>query len=209
ATLEQVIDNIKPYSSKKDVKIVQFNQLSTLDIDEIGSEEEDNDYKEIDEFTIKDLLERIVNALKPFELATKFFSGSKYLTLSLIYFIIYELQNKFMNFSLELSDNNENSDNKDVSFVDPWTKKISAFTNREYEKAETKLKNEYKNLQHLNITSNDQPKQQISIPIITKIMQNLFFEGIFEVQVQEDMPLDEVAQYLKIAPINYNSNSWQ
>ncbi|CAG8510944.1 12760_t:CDS:2 [Cetraspora pellucida] len=97
---------------EEDIEIVQFNQLSALDIDEkIGSEEEDYEDREIDESTIKlllkdyewDLLKRIVDALKPFEQATKFFSESKYPTLSLIYPIICELQNKFINFSLELN----------------------------------------------------------------------------------------------------------
>ncbi|CAG8551966.1 11491_t:CDS:2, partial [Dentiscutata heterogama] len=71
---------------------------------------------------------------------------------------------------------------------------------------EVRLK-EYKDLQHLNIVSNNQPKQQTSIPIINEIMQNLFFKSIFEVQDQEDMSLDEVVEYLKISLNNYNANS--
>ncbi|CAG8729751.1 16781_t:CDS:2 [Cetraspora pellucida] len=51
--------------------------------------------------------------------------------------------------------------------------------------------------------------QQKSTPIVTKIMQNLFFEDIFGVQNYKDMLLDEVAQYLKTILINYNANSWQ
>ncbi|CAG8730366.1 4802_t:CDS:2, partial [Dentiscutata heterogama] len=47
----------------------------------------------------------------------------------------------------------------------------------------------------------DQP-QQISTLITTKITQNLFFESIFRVQDQEDMTLNELEQYLNIAPIN-------
>ncbi|CAG8702673.1 2750_t:CDS:2, partial [Cetraspora pellucida] len=305
----------------EDVEIVRFNQLSALDMDEeIGSEEEDDEDREIDESTIKvlrnitdictrwnssysswtrllelkdaitwlasvlplkkgkenkkdgqklsqlllkdyewDLLKRIVDALKPFEQATKFFSGSKYPTLSLMYPIIRELQNKFIDFSLELSNDNEDSNNEDdmllesendddthshapsplpdldqiekqfkiaisdslnkywldfrevglvATLLDPRTKKMTAFTNREREKAETKLRNEFENLQHINITSNDQPVQQTSTSKATEIMQNPFFEGIFGVQGQEDTPLDEVARYLKITPIT-NANPWK
>ncbi|CAG8467041.1 8685_t:CDS:1 [Gigaspora margarita] len=79
-----------------------------------------------------------------------------------------------------------------ATLLDPQTKKIAVFTNREQEKAETKLRNEFENL-HLNITSNDQPEQQTSTVTVTKIIQNPFFESIFGVQDQEDMPLDEVA----------------
>ncbi|CAG8685837.1 12981_t:CDS:2, partial [Racocetra fulgida] len=52
------------------------------------------------------------------------------------------------------------------------------------------------------------PKElQQTSSTVTEIMQNLFFEGIFGVQDQEDIPLDEMAQYLKITPINnYNVN---
>ncbi|CAG8676039.1 24530_t:CDS:1, partial [Dentiscutata erythropus] len=85
---------------------------------------------------------------------------------------------------------------------------MSAFTNREREKAETKLRNEFEIL-HLNITSSNQSEQQTSTPIVTEIMQNPFFEDIFGVQNQEDTPLDEVAQYMKTTPISYNANPWQ
>ncbi|CAG8847758.1 10164_t:CDS:1, partial [Racocetra persica] len=57
-----------------------------------------------------DLLKRVVNILKPFEFATTLFSGSKYPTLSIMYPIIRELQNKFMDVSLELSADNEDND---------------------------------------------------------------------------------------------------
>ncbi|CAG8728914.1 16105_t:CDS:2, partial [Dentiscutata heterogama] len=78
-----------------------------------------------------------------------------------------------------------------ATLLDPRTKKITIFTNREREKAETKLRNEFENL-HLNITSNDQPEQQALPSMATEIMQNPFFEGIFGVRSQEDTPLDEV-----------------
>ncbi|CAG8452590.1 16365_t:CDS:2 [Racocetra fulgida] len=93
-----------------------------------------------------------------------------------------------------------------ATLLDPWTKRMSAFTNREQKKAETKLRNEFENLQCINNTSNDQLVQQTS-STVTEIMQNLFFEGIFGVQDQEDIPLNKVARYLKITPINnYNVN---
>ncbi|CAG8745719.1 13458_t:CDS:2, partial [Racocetra fulgida] len=107
----------------EDVEIVRFNLLSALDIDEeIGSKEEDED-REIDEFTIK-VLHNItdISSVLPLKkgkenkrdkYATKFFSGSKYPTLSLIYPIICELQNKFIDMSLELSNNDEDSNNED------------------------------------------------------------------------------------------------
>ncbi|CAG8597794.1 1238_t:CDS:2, partial [Dentiscutata heterogama] len=158
-----------------------------------------------------------------------------------MYPIICELQNKFIDFSLELSNNNKDSNDEDdmlldsenkdnthlhaslpppnldqiekqfkiaisdslnkywhdfcevglvATFLDPRTKKMSAFTNKEREKAETKLRNEFETL-YLNITSSDQSEQQISMPIVTEIIQNPFFEGIFGVQNQEDTPLDE------------------
>ncbi|CAG8818651.1 10028_t:CDS:1, partial [Racocetra persica] len=58
------------------------------------------------------------------------------------------------------------------------------------EKAETKLRNDFKNLQYINNTSNNQSVQQIS-STVTKIIQNLFFESIFRVQNQEDILLDK------------------
>ncbi|CAG8577174.1 3380_t:CDS:2, partial [Scutellospora calospora] len=60
-------------------------------------------------------------------------------------------------------------------------------------KAEMKLRNKFENLQYINITNNDQLVQQTPMSTVTEIMQNLFFEGIFGVQNQEDMPLDEIA----------------
>ncbi|CAG8849037.1 25524_t:CDS:1, partial [Gigaspora margarita] len=90
--------------------------------------------------------------------------------------------------------------------LDPRTKKMLAFTNRERAKARTKLRNEFDNLQHLNIISNDQPQQTLTL-ITTEITQNPFFEGIFGVQDQEDTTLDELERYLNITPINYNANS--
>ncbi|CAG8795491.1 3079_t:CDS:2, partial [Racocetra fulgida] len=91
-----------------------------------------------------------------------------------------------------------------ATLLDLRTKRISAFTNREREKAETKLRNEFKNLQCINNISNDQPVQQ-TLSTVTEIMQNLFFESIFGVQGQEDILLDKVARYLKITSINnYN-----
>ncbi|CAG8680107.1 5275_t:CDS:2 [Gigaspora margarita] len=41
-----------------------------------------------------------------------------------------------------------------ATFLDSQTKKMAVFTNREQEKAKTKLRNEFEDL-HLNITSND------------------------------------------------------
>ncbi|CAG8779638.1 8609_t:CDS:2, partial [Dentiscutata erythropus] len=158
---------------------------------------------------------RIINALKLFDQATKFFSGSKYPTLSIMYSIIHELQNKFIEFSLELSNDNENSDNKDDMLLDSEndddipppppdfdqiekqfkiaiTDSLNKYWHKfQREKAKTKLRNEFENL-HLNITSNDQPEQQALPSMVTEIMQNLFFEGIFGVRSQEDTPLDEV-----------------
>ncbi|CAG8741004.1 3392_t:CDS:2, partial [Racocetra fulgida] len=98
----------------EDVEIVRFNPLSALDIDEeIASvlslkkgKENKRDSQKLSQLLLKDyewdLLKRIINALKPFEYATKFFSGSKYPTLLLMYPIIRELQNKFIDMSLEL-----------------------------------------------------------------------------------------------------------
>ncbi|CAG8590480.1 42676_t:CDS:2, partial [Gigaspora margarita] len=185
--------------------------LSALDMDEEIGSEEDEDDKEIDESTIKvlhnitdiyyewDLLKRIVDALKPFEFATKLFSGSQYPTLSIMYSIIHKLQNQFIEFSLELS-NNEDSDDEDNMLLDSenddntsppppdlnqiemqFKIAISDSLNKywhdfcEVGLAETKLRNEFENL-HLNITSNDQPEQQTSTVIVTEIMQNPFLK---------------------------------
>lgn len=59
-----------------------------------------------------DLLKRIVDALKPFELATTFFSGSKYPTLSLMYPTIRELQNQYIVnlYSDEISNSEDDED---------------------------------------------------------------------------------------------------
>ncbi|CAG8836767.1 18035_t:CDS:2, partial [Gigaspora margarita] len=77
--------------------------------------------------------------------------------------------------------------------------------------AREKLRNEFKNLQHLNVIGNyqlEQLEQQISTSIGTEMMQNPFFEGIFGAQDQVT-PLDEVVQYLNMPYINHNANSWQ
>ncbi|RIB02630.1 hypothetical protein C2G38_2049909 [Gigaspora rosea] len=151
-----------------------------------------------------------------------------------MYPIIRELQNQFIDYSLESDNDNKDSDDDNdmlldpeseddtyshaslpnlnqlekefkiaisdslnkywhdfcevglvATLLDPRTKKMSAFTNREQEKARTKLKNGFDNLQYLNITSDDQP-QQTSTLITTEITQNPFFEEIFGVQNQED-----------------------
>ncbi|CAG8778716.1 14354_t:CDS:2 [Gigaspora margarita] len=63
---------------------------------------------------------------------------------------------------------------------------------RNRSKARIKLKDEFEKLQQLNISGNNQLEQE-TLPIASEIIQNLFFEGIFGVQNQEDIaPLDEV-----------------
>ncbi|CAG8716422.1 12538_t:CDS:1, partial [Dentiscutata heterogama] len=94
-----------------------------------------------------------------------------------------------------------------ATLLDPRTKKMTPFTNRECKKARIKLKDEFKKLRRLYISSNNQLEQEI-LQTASKIMQNLFFEDIFEIQDQEDIVLlDEVIQYLDLAFINYNANS--
>ncbi|CAG8816572.1 27389_t:CDS:2, partial [Gigaspora margarita] len=56
--------------------------------------------------------------------------------------------------------------------------------------AKEKLRNEFENLQYLNITENYQLEQQISTLTGTEMMHNPFFEDIFGAQDQV-MPLDE------------------
>ncbi|CAG8679600.1 22294_t:CDS:1 [Cetraspora pellucida] len=72
-----------------------------------------------------------------------------------------------------------------ATLLDLRTKKMTAFTNRKRKKAETKLRNEFENLQYINITSNDQPLQQTSTSKATEIMQNPFFEVIFGYKVKK------------------------
>ncbi|CAG8736626.1 16785_t:CDS:2, partial [Racocetra fulgida] len=214
----------------EDVEIVRFNPLSALDIDEeIGLEEEDED-REIDESTIK-VLHNITDICtrwnSSYYLWTRLLELKDAITwLASVLPLKKRKENKRdtpspppdldqiekqFKIAIYNSLNKYWYDFREVGLVatllDLRTKRMSAFTNREREKAETKLRNEFENLQRINNTSNDQPVQQTSSTVI-EIMQNLFFEDIFGVQGQEDIPLDEVARYLKITPINnYNVNS--
>ncbi|CAG8774517.1 38862_t:CDS:2 [Gigaspora margarita] len=96
-----------------------------------------------------------------------------------------------------------------ATLLDPRTKKMISFTSREREKARMKLRDEFEKLQRLIISSNSQLEQK-TLPIASEIIQNSFFESIFGVQDHEDIaPLDEVIRYLDLAPIDYNTNSWQ
>ncbi|CAG8749026.1 24678_t:CDS:2, partial [Gigaspora margarita] len=130
--------------------------------------------------------------------------GSQYPTLSIMYSIIRKLQNQFIEFSLELN-NNKNSSNENDMLLDSENNDNTPPLPPDLDQIERQFKiaisnslNKYwhnfcevgLNL-HFNITSNDQPEQQTSMVIVTEIMQSPFFEGIFGVQDQEDMPLDK------------------
>ncbi|CAG8585141.1 17688_t:CDS:2, partial [Racocetra fulgida] len=167
---------------KGEVKIIRFNQILALEMDEEIDSKKGEDDEEIDVSTIKIL--RNISDITSVLLLKKGKENQK--------------------------DDSENEDDNTLyapppppdldqieknfkipaTLLDPQTKKIPAFTNREREKAREKLKNEFENLQHLNFTDNYQPEQQTSTPISTEIMQNPFFEGIFGAQSQ-DTPLDE------------------
>ncbi|CAG8491533.1 9204_t:CDS:2 [Racocetra fulgida] len=85
-----------------------------------------------------------------------------------------------------------------ATLLDPHTKRMTAFTSREREKARAKLRSEFEISQQHNITSNNNPEQGIST-ITTNLTQNPFFEGIFGIQDQKEIePLDEIAQYLDL-----------
>ncbi|CAG8566799.1 4332_t:CDS:2, partial [Scutellospora calospora] len=164
------------------------------------------------------LLERIINALKPLELVTKFFSGSKYPTLS----IIVEIDNEYdcddsNNIELDILDSES-----DDEFYSPdsvfYKYDTRLHTPPDLNKIEQEFKNAIFNFlnkywydfyEQLNITSNNELEQETLLLADTEIMQNPFFEGIFGTQEQEDTTsLDEIARYLDIAPINYNYNPW-
>ncbi|CAG8755070.1 23539_t:CDS:2 [Gigaspora margarita] len=189
--------------------------------EEIGSEEDDDD-KEINESTIK-ILRNITDICTRWNsnyflwtrlLELKDAITCQYPTLSIMYPIIRKLQNQFIEFGLESS--NENSDDEDDMLLDSenyddtpppppdldqiekqFKIAIGMIFVKEREKAETKLRNEFENL-YFNITSNDQPEQQTSMVTVTEIMQNLFFEGIFGVQDQEDTLLDKECAIKKV-----------
>ncbi|CAG8446597.1 319_t:CDS:2 [Cetraspora pellucida] len=118
-------------TTEEDVKIIRFNQLSALDIDEeICSEEEDDKNKEIDESTIKDAImwlaivlslktgkENKKDGQKLFQLLLKDYD--KYPTLSLMYPIIRELQNKFIDFNMLLDSENDDNTHSHTSSPPP------------------------------------------------------------------------------------------
>ncbi|CAG8528999.1 2034_t:CDS:2, partial [Scutellospora calospora] len=196
---------------EEDVEILQFNELSNLDINEIDSAEDDDE--EMDEPTIKILCnisdisstlllqkgnenkkdERIINALKPLELATRFFSGSKYPTLLIIYLTIRELQNRFKDFNSVEIDNEDYCDDKldildsesDDEFYSPdsvfYKHDTCSHTPPDLDKIEQEFKNAIFN--SLNKywydfceVSDNELKQEIPLSADTEIMQNLFFE---------------------------------
>ncbi|CAG8809122.1 22077_t:CDS:2, partial [Racocetra persica] len=189
-----------------EVKIIQFNQISALEIDEKIDSEKGEDDKEIDESTIKILSITWLASILPLKkgkenqkdsqkLSQLFLKNYKkqFPTFSLMYPIIRELQNKFLDVSLELNDNNEdNDDDNDIldsedenddtpcappppSNLDQIEKKFKIVISNSLNKywhdfcdiglAREKLKNEFENLQHLNFTNNYQLEQQTSTSI--------------------------------------------
>ncbi|CAG8724656.1 12400_t:CDS:2, partial [Gigaspora rosea] len=223
----------------ENVEILRFNELSNLDMDqEIGNENK-KDGQILSQLLLKDyecdLLKRIFVALKPFKLATKFFLGSKYPTLSLMYPTIRELQNQYMHSDeISNSEDDEDNDQSDIlldsenenedefysqldSVCDARSHALSLPPNLDLIEKEFKnaifnsLEKNWYDFHEIGLVATllDPRTKKISLftskeqtlPTAPEITQNLFFEGIFGVQDHKDIaPLDEVIQYLDLAP---------